>query len=112
LFVLEHFHWPSRSESSTGEIEDLLRKLRARQVEVGRLEIGRSAQLGVTSLDALELELSRELAEAKPDAVLGPLRTPSGVHVLRVRRRLEPGTLPEAPLSELLETVLSFPRSS
>jgi hypothetical protein len=112
LFVLEHYYWPAGGDARAREIEDLLLNLRAGRGSSARLVVGRSALLGVTSLDALELELARELDGAKPDAVLGPLRTPSGIHVLRVRKRLEPGTLPETPRSELLEAVLSFPRSS
>jgi len=66
--------------------------------------------LGLVSLDGLELDLARALEGSKTGDTVGPIATDTGTHVLRVRRRIEPASLPEQVQRDWLPSKASTER--
>ncbi|MFZ5896029.1 MAG: hypothetical protein ACOY0T_33545 [Myxococcota bacterium] len=56
---------------------------------------GVKRDLGLVALDGLELDLARALQDQQAGDMVGPITTATGVHLLRVKRRIERGALPE-----------------
>ncbi|HPC83510.1 MAG TPA: peptidyl-prolyl cis-trans isomerase [Thermoanaerobaculaceae bacterium] len=69
------------------------------EVEAGRATGG---DLGLVAVPDLRREVAQAVAGLKPGEVSEPFRSPSGVHVVRLRARLEPGVRPFAEVAEEL----------